>query len=106
MFYLDPTNPDGYGFSWPRHGNNWELNFGLYVDPSGKVYVPKKAPLALAQWDTYLECVVINNGDAPIPTTRTQFPGNESYYAADTFIPGLAAPPAVGHRYWGRKGER
>ena len=106
MFYLDPTNPDKYGFSWPRHGDGWELNFGLYVDPDGKVYVPKLAPLALQEWDTYLECVVINAADAPIPTTRTQFPGNESYYASDTFIPGLASPPSVGHRYWGQKGRK
>lgn len=105
MFYLDPTNPDKFGFSWPRHGSGWELNFGLYVDPGGKVYVPKKAPPAIPQWDTYNECVVINMADAPIPTTRTQFPGNESYYASETFIPGYAAPPSVGHRYWGQKGR-
>jgi hypothetical protein len=105
MFYLDPQHPDRYDFEWPRHGEHWELNFGLYVDTAGKVYVPKKAPLALPQWDTYLECVVINEADAPIPTTRTQFPGNESYYASDTFIPGYAAPPSVGHRYWGQKGR-
>ncbi|ATB37169.1 hypothetical protein CYFUS_002590 [Cystobacter fuscus] len=105
MYYLDPARPDRHGFSWPRHGDKWELNFGLFVDSAGKVYVPKKAPLAVPQWDTYLECVVINMANAPIPTTRTQFPGNESYYAADTFIPGYAAPPAVGHRYWGQKGR-
>ncbi len=105
MFYLDPLHPDRYGFSWPRHGDGWDLEFGLFVDPDGKVHVPKKAPLALPQWDAYLECVVVNMADAPIPTTRTQFPGNESYYAAGTFIPGYAAPPAVGHRYWGQKGR-
>jgi hypothetical protein len=105
MYYIDPADPDKYGFSWPRHGNGWELNFGLFVDPTGKVYVPKKAPLAIPQWDTYNECVVINQADAPIPTTRTQFPGNESYYASETFIPGFAAPPSVGHRYWGQKGR-
>jgi hypothetical protein len=105
LYYLDPDHPDRYGFAWPRHGDHWELNFGLFVDPAGKVYVPKQAALALPQWDTYLECVVVNLADAPIPTTRTQFPGNESYYASDTFLPGLAAPPSVGHRYWGQKGR-
>jgi hypothetical protein len=105
MYYLDPANPDGFGFSWPRHGDGWELNFGLFADPKGTVYVPKRAPLAIPQWDTYDECVVINQADAPIPTTRTQFPGNESYYASETFIPGYAAPPSVGHRYWGQKGR-
>lgn len=104
-FYLDPAHPDRWGFGWPRHGDHWELNFGLFVDPQGKVYVPRKAPLALPQWDSYLECVVVNLADAPIPTTRTQFPGNESYYASDTFLPGLASPPSVGHRYWGQKGR-
>jgi hypothetical protein len=106
MFYLDPQDPDAYGFSWPRHGDGWELNFGLFVDPAGKVYVPKKAPLAIPEWDTYLECVVINMAGAPVPTTRTQFPGNESYYASETFVPGYAAPPSVGHRYWGQKGRK
>lgn len=108
MFLLDPTNPDKYGFSWPRHGAHWELNFGLYVDPTGHVYVPKaeKAKLALKGWDDYQACVVINKGSAPIPTTRTQFPGNESYYASETFLPNYAAPGAVGHRYWGQKGRK
>jgi hypothetical protein len=105
MFYIDPTNPDKYGFSWPRHGMGWELIFGLFVDPGGVVYVPKRAPLAIPGWDTYDECVTINLADAPVPTTRTQFPGNESYYAAETFIPGYAAPPGIGDRYWGQKGR-
>jgi hypothetical protein len=105
MYYADPTNPDKYGFPWPRHGSGWELIFGLFVDPSGNVYVPKKAPLALQSWDTYFGCVVINAADAPVPTTRTQFPGNESYYASETFLPGYAAPSASGHRYWGQKGR-
>jgi hypothetical protein len=105
MFYIDPANPDGYGFSWPRHGMGWELNFGLFVDPKGVVYVPKRASPAIPEWDTYDECVTINLADAPVPTTRTQFPGNESYYAAETFLPGYAAPPGIGHRYWGQKGR-
>lgn len=107
MFFVNPKAPDDQGFTWPRHGENWDLKFGLSVDPSGKVYIPKKAraPLALAGWDDYQGCVVINRGSAPIPTTRTQFPGNESYYASETFLPGYAAPGAVGHRYWGQKGR-
>lgn len=105
FFALDPAAPDKYGFSWPRHGDHWELNFGLYVDPTGHVYVPKTAPLGVKGWDDYQACVVINKGSAPIPTTRTQFPGNESYYASETFLPGYAAPGAIGHRYWGQKGR-
>jgi hypothetical protein len=105
MYYADPMNPDGYGFPWPRHGDHWELIFGLFVDPQGSVYVPKRAPLASQGWDSYQACVVINAADAPVPTTRTQFPGNESYYASETFIPGYAAPGAIGHRYWGQKGR-
>jgi hypothetical protein len=108
MYFINPDNPDGYGFSWPRHGDGWELNFGLLVDPTGHVYVPKpeKAPLATKGWDDYLGCIVISKASAPIPTTRTQFPGNESYYASETFLPGYAAPSAVGHRYWGQKGKK
>lgn len=107
-YFIDPANPDKYGFTWPRHGNNWDLNFGLFVDQSGKVYVPKKdkAPLAINKgYNGYFGCVVINMGSAPIPTTRTQFPGNESYYASETYLPNYAAPSGVGHRYWGQKGR-
>jgi hypothetical protein len=107
MFFLDPTAPDSQGFTWPRHGDHWELNFGLYLDPTGHVYVPKadKAKLALKTWDDYEACVTINKASAPIPTTRTQFPGNESYYASHTFLPGYAAPGSGGHKYWGQKGR-
>jgi hypothetical protein len=109
MFFLDPAAPDSQGFEWPRHGDHWELNFGLYVDPTGHVYVPKPEKAALANhdegWDDYHGCVTINKASAPIPTTRTQFPGNESYYASETFLPGYAAPGAPGHKYWGQKGR-
>ncbi len=109
MFFLDPAAPDSQGFEWPRHGDHWELNFGLYVDPTGHVYVPKPEKAALAShaagWDDYHGCVTINKASAPIPTTRTQFPGNESYYASETFLPGYAAPGAPGHKYWGQKGR-
>ncbi|WP_394824508.1 hypothetical protein [Pendulispora albinea] len=108
MFFVNPAKPDDQGFAWPRHGNHWELDFGLYVDPTGHVHVPKPAKAKLGTllgWDDYQACVVINKGSAPIPTTRTQFPGNESYYASETFLPGHAAPGAIGHRYWGQKGR-
>jgi len=109
MFFLDSMAPDSQGFEWPRHGDHWELNFGLYVDPNGKVYVPKPDKAKLANhdegWDDYFGCVTINKANAPIPTTRTQFPGNESYYASETFLPGYAASGAPGHKYWGQKGR-
>ncbi len=109
MLFLDPAAPDSQGFEWPRHGDHWELNFGLYVDPTGHVYVPKPEKAVLAShdegWDDYHGCVTINKASAPIPTTRTQFPGNESYYASETFLPGYAAPGAPGHKYWGQKGR-
>ena len=109
MFFLDPAAPDSQGFEWPRHGQNWELNFGLYVAPTGHVYVPKPSKATLANhgegWDAYHGCVTINKASAPIPTTRTQFPGNESYYASETFLPGYASSGASGHKYWGQKGR-
>ncbi|MCB9586144.1 MAG: hypothetical protein H6718_12145 [Polyangiaceae bacterium] len=109
MFFLDSAAPDSQGFEWPRHGADWELNFGLYVDPDGKVYVPKAEKAALANhdegWDDYHGCVTINRASAPIPTTRTQFPGNESYYPSETFLPGYASAGAPGHKYWGQKGR-
>jgi hypothetical protein len=107
MFFINPTAADSQGFPWPRHGAQWELNFGLYVDPAGKVYVPKadKALVARKTWDDYEACVTINKANAPIPTTRTQFPGNESYYASHTFLPGYATPGSDGHKYWGQKGR-
>ncbi len=109
MFFIDSAAPDSQGFEWPRHGDKWELNFGLYVDPTGHVYVPKQDKAKLANhdegWDAYQGCVTINKGSAPIPTTRTQFPGNESYYASETFLPGYASAGASGHKYWGQKGR-
>lgn len=109
MFFLDGAAPDSQGFEWPRHGQKWELAFGLYVDPNGRVYVPKAEKAKLANhdegWDAYHGCVTINKANAPIPTTRTQFPGNESYYASETFLPGYAASGASGHKYWGQKGR-
>jgi hypothetical protein len=110
MFYLDPMAPDSQGFEWPRHGAGWELNFGLYVDPQGRVYLPKPPLATLANhnqgWDDYHGCVTINLAHAPIPSTRTQFPGNESYYPSETFLPGYASSGAPGHKYWGLQGLR
>ena len=97
-----PTNTASRGRATGWAGSSI---FGLFVDPKGVVYVPKRAPPAIPGWDTYDECVTINLADAPVPTTRTQFPGNESYYAAETFIPGYAAPPGIGDRHWGQKGR-
>ena len=109
MFFLDPAAPDSQGFEWPRHGQNWQLNFGLYVDPEGKVYVPKPDKAVVANhdegWDDYHGCVTINRANAPVSITRTQFPGNESYYASETFLPGYASAGAPGHKYWGQKGR-
>ncbi|MCY0989377.1 hypothetical protein OV203_19715 [Nannocystis sp. ILAH1] len=109
MFFLIPEAPDSQGFEWPRHGQGWQLNFGLYVDPEGRVYVPKPERATVANhddgWDDYHACVTINLGSAPVPTTRTQFPGNESYYPSETFLPGYASAGAPGHKYWGHKGR-
>lgn len=98
--------------SWPRHRGGWnpreinkEIGFGFYVDTSGKVYVPKAIPLARQAWDDELRCVVINRASNAVPVTRTQFPGDESYYMAETHLPGHASPSSHGHLYWGHKGK-
>lgn len=98
--------------TWPRHRGGWnpkEINqaigFGLYVDESGKVYVPKNLPLGRKKWSDEPRCTMINLGSAPVPITRTQFPGDESYYLAETLLPGYASIGSPGHKYWGHKGK-
>lgn len=97
---------------WPRHRGGWnpreinkEIGFGLYVDAVGNVYVPKNLPLAKKAWSEELRCVVINRASQAVPVTRTQFPGDESYYLADTLLPGYASVSSHGHLYWGHKGK-
>jgi hypothetical protein len=98
--------------AWPRHRGGWnpreinqEIGFGFFVDENGKVYIPKNVQLARKKWDDVPRCVVINRGSAPIPVTRTQFPGDESYYMAETMLPGYASIDSPGHLYWGHKGK-
>lgn len=98
--------------AWPRHRGGWnpreinkEIGFGLYVDTGGKVYVPKGAPLARQKWTDAPRCVVVNRTASPVPVTRTQFPGDESYYMAETLLPGYASIDSPGHLYWGHKGK-
>lgn len=98
--------------TWPRHRGGWnareinkEIGFGFYVDASGKVYVPKNVPLGRPKWSTPSRCVMINLATSEVPITRTQFPGDESYYLAETLLPGYASIGSPGHKYWGHKGK-
>ena len=98
--------------AWPRHRGGWnpreinkEIGFGFFVDESGKVYIPKNIPLGRQKWTVPPRCVMINKGSAPVPITRTQFPGDESYYLAETLLPGYASIGSPGHKYWGHKGK-
>jgi len=103
------TPPDT---TWPRHRGGWnpkeinqQIGFGLFVDEAGKVYVPKNLPLGRKKWEDTPRCTMINLGTAPVPITRTQFPGDESYYLAETLLPGYASIGSPGHKYWGHKGK-
>jgi hypothetical protein len=102
-----PPDPD-----WPRHRGGWnpkeinqEIGFGLYVDEGGKVYVPKGLPLGRKKWSDEPRCTMINLASAAVPITRTQFPGDESYYPAETLLPNYASIGSPGHKYWGHKGK-
>lgn len=107
LFFAPPDT------EWPRHRGGWnpreinqEIGFGFLVDTDGKVYVPKGVPLGRQEWNDELRCVVINKAKQPVPVTRTQFPGDESYYMAETLMPGYASISSPGHLYWGHKGKR
>ncbi|MBX3214166.1 MAG: hypothetical protein KF850_19180 [Labilithrix sp.] len=96
--------------AWPRHRGGWnpreinqEIGFGFFVDERGRVYIPKDLPLGRKRWNDTPRCVIVNRGSAPIPITRTQFPGDESYYLAETLLPGYASIGSPGHKYWGHK---
>lgn len=104
------TPPDP---AWPRHRGGWnptdinqQIGFGLFVDEKGKVYVPKGVPLGRQKFSGSPGCVVVNKATAAVPITRTQFPGDESYYLADTLLPGYASILTFGHLYWGHKGKK
>lgn len=99
--------------SWPRHRGGWnpqeinqQIGFGFFVNQAGDVFVPKNIPLARKMWNDPPQCVVINKASAPVPVTRTQFPGDESYYMAETFMPGYASVSSPGDLYWGHKGTK
>ncbi len=99
--------------TWPRHVGGWnpedinqKIGFGLFVNEKGDVYVPKNIPLGRQTWTTPPQCVVINMTSQPIPVTRTQFPGDESYYMAETFMPGYASISSPGDLYWGHAGTK
>jgi len=107
MLTFQPPDP-----AWPRHRGGWnardinkEIGFGFYVDTAGKVYVPKGIPFGRQEWNEELRCVVINQATSPVPVTRTQFPGDESYYMSHTMLPGYASVSSPGHLYWGHKGK-
>lgn len=108
LLFFDPPDTE-----WPRHRGGWnpreinqEIGFGLWVDKEGRVYVPKDVPLARREWQDDLRCVIVNRTNEPVPVTRTQFPGDESYYMAETILPGQAAVSSPGHLYWGHKGKK
>ena len=106
---------------WPV--GPWDINYGLHIDPAGKVYIPKPQPIEFTQrnnrppppndlrlaykdWDDELRCVVINKSSAIIASTRTIFPGgSEAYYPAESYLPGYAVVGQDSDRYWGLKGR-
>lgn len=108
--------------NWPEGAYNG-VAFGLHIDPTGKVYVPKPQPityptrkdqpppptdlrLAYKDWNDDLKCVVINKSSAIIASTRTIWPGgSEAYYPAESFLPGYAVIGQDSDRYWGLKGR-
>ncbi|HMA96532.1 MAG TPA: hypothetical protein VKP30_27795 [Polyangiaceae bacterium] len=107
---------------WPEGAYN-DVPYGLHIDNTGKVYVPKpqpiefpqrdgKAPpptqlkLAYKDWDSELRCVVINKSRSIVANTRTIWPGgSEAYYPAESFLPGYAVIGQDSDGYWGLKGR-
>ncbi|HSC86107.1 MAG TPA: hypothetical protein VLC09_02505 [Polyangiaceae bacterium] len=107
---------------WPEGAYN-DVPYGLHIDTSGKVYVPKVKPidfpqqkdrppvpkdvrLAYPDWNDELRCVVINRSSQLVANTRTIWPGgSEAYYPAESFLPGYAVIGQDSDGYWGLKGR-
>ncbi len=107
---------------WPEGAYN-DVPYGLHIDTTGKVYVPKRQPIEFAQregeppppteiklayknWDSELRCVVINKSSSVVAVSRTIWPGgSEAYYPAESFLPGYAVIGEDADRYWGLKGR-
>ena len=127
---FERTGADGVSFSqfspdeadWPEGAYN-DVPFGLHIDATGHVYIPKRQPiefpteenkaappsdlkLAYKNWDDELRCVVINKASDIVAVSRTIWPGgSEAYYPAESFLPGYAVIGEDADRYWGLKGR-
>ncbi|RJR40958.1 MAG: hypothetical protein C4567_10185 [Deltaproteobacteria bacterium] len=71
---------------------------GLFVRNDGSVELPayhngrayKFYPLVIQNWDATQRYTVINQTNNVIPLSLTDYPGQEKYFASNTFLPGKA----------------
>jgi hypothetical protein len=71
---------------------------GLFVRNNGAVELPayrdgrtyKFYPLVIQNWDATQRYTVINQTNNVIPMAYTDYPGQEKYFASNTFLPGKA----------------
>jgi hypothetical protein len=71
---------------------------GLFVRNDGAVELPayrdgrtyKFYPLVIQNWDATQRYTVINQTNNVIPMAYTDYPGQEKYFASNTFLPGKA----------------
>jgi hypothetical protein len=86
----------------------------LFVRNDGSIELPayeegggyKTYPLVIQNWDAIQRYTVINEADDVIPLSYTDYPGQEKYFASNTFLPGKAGvlPAYVEYEVYGNIG--
>ncbi|MBL8236075.1 MAG: hypothetical protein JNM66_01545 [Bryobacterales bacterium] len=87
---------------WYTAWGAWNLlnnTSGLFVTLDGKVELPsftnsaskpQPVPLVVQTWDGSQRFTLLNRTAKPFPSAYDLYPGNEVYFAANAYLPGLA----------------
>ncbi|WP_345723290.1 RICIN domain-containing protein [Herpetosiphon gulosus] len=109
-YQLGPWNASTPCCGWTLQRNTT----GFYIQADGKVRVPKTPAAAQQTWDANQSLTAINTTNDIVAVTDVMFPGDEDYYAGNTYLPRSAGVLTAKykhydnrntHIYWGLKGQ-